>query len=63
MERSRMATAHSRFAIAATVLGVVFVAQGLSPALFAQSPTFGIGRAPNPDQLKQIDIDVTPVGP
>ena len=35
------------------------VAQAFAPA---QSPTAGIGRAPNPEQLKQIDIDVTPDG-
>ena len=57
-----MATARRRFAIAATILGAVFVAQGFSPPLLAQSQAFGIGRAPNPDQLKQIDIDVTPDG-
>jgi cytochrome c len=28
----------------------------------AQSPTFGVGHPPSPEQLKQIDIDVTPDG-
>jgi cytochrome c len=28
----------------------------------AQSPTFGVGRAPKSDDLKAIDIDVTPDG-
>ena len=62
-----MATAHRRFAtvvcflaaLAATQFGV---AQGFSPALLAQSPTFGVGHAPKPDELKLIDIDVTPDG-
>ena len=42
------------------------VAQALGPALwparYEQSPTFGLGHTPNPDQLKQINIDVTPDG-
>ena len=38
------------------------VAQGVSPAVLAQSPTFGVGHAPKPEQLKLIDIDVTPDG-
>ena len=81
-----MAIAGRRFAIAVSVLGTVFVAQGFppslvgeaselrrgssklqrsgggSPAIIAQSPTFGVGRAPRPDELKAIDIDVTPDG-
>jgi cytochrome c len=28
----------------------------------AQSPTYGVGRAPKPDDLQAIDIDVTPDG-
>lgn len=31
-------------------------------AALAQSPTFGVGHAPTPEQLKLIDIDVTPDG-
>ena len=38
------------------------VAQGFSPAIPAQSPSFGVGHAPKPEQLKLIDIDVTPDG-
>src|SRR3954453_12234638 len=53
-----MATARSRFTIAAGVLGAFIAAQ----AIHAQSPGFGVGHAPTPDQLKQIDIDVTPDG-
>jgi len=37
----------------------LLVAQAFRPALFAQSPTFGVGRAPKADELKQIDIDVS----
>ncbi len=29
---------------------------------FAQSPTYGLGRAASPDEVKAIDIDVTPDG-
>jgi S-disulfanyl-L-cysteine oxidoreductase SoxD len=57
-----MAAAVRRIAIAATVVGVTLVAQAFGPALSAQSPTFAIGHAPSADQLKQIDIDVTPDG-
>jgi S-disulfanyl-L-cysteine oxidoreductase SoxD len=31
-------------------------------ALFAQSPTFGVGRAARPDEIAAIDIDVRPDG-
>ena len=58
-----MATVHKRVAIVVSVLGAVFVAQGFSPAiLLAQSPTFGIGRTPKPEELNAIDIDITPDG-
>jgi S-disulfanyl-L-cysteine oxidoreductase SoxD len=57
-----MATVHKRFAIVVSVLGAVFVAQGFSPAILAQSPTFGIGRTPKPEELNAIDIDITPDG-
>jgi len=43
--------------------GVTAVARAFRPAgVFAQSPTFGVGRAPTPEELKAIDIDVTPDG-
>jgi S-disulfanyl-L-cysteine oxidoreductase SoxD len=46
-----------------SVLAVLFVAQGLNPAIvFAQSPTYAVGRAPTADQLQAIDIDITPDG-
>jgi S-disulfanyl-L-cysteine oxidoreductase SoxD len=67
-----MATVHSRFAIAPAVLAVVVyvitcgatAVTGGATALAerAQSPSLGIGHAPKPDMLKQIDIDVTPDG-
>ena len=38
-----------------------FAAQGLRPAIAAQS-SFGVGRAPKPEDLKAIDIDVAPDG-
>jgi cytochrome c len=57
-----MATARSRFATASVILAAVLVVQAFRPAVSAQSPTFGVGRAPTPDQLKLIDIDVTPDG-
>jgi cytochrome c len=38
------------------------LAEGGRPALLAQSPTFGLGHTPKPEQLKQIDIDVSPDG-
>jgi S-disulfanyl-L-cysteine oxidoreductase SoxD len=41
----------------AVVVAVAAVAQP-----FAQSPTFGVGRTPRPDELKAIDIEVTPDG-
>ena len=32
------------------------------PPAHAQSPTFGLGRAPTPEEIKAIDIGVTPDG-
>jgi mono/diheme cytochrome c family protein len=66
-----MATARSRFRLAAPMLGAVLVVQAVRPgvvvhafrpAVATQSPTFGVGRAPKPDELRQIDIEVTPDG-
>jgi S-disulfanyl-L-cysteine oxidoreductase SoxD len=51
-----MAIALRRNALA-VVVAVAAVAQP-----FAQSPTFGVGRTPRPDELKAIDIEVTPDG-
>jgi len=69
-----MAIGHRRFVAAAALLvaatlaqGSIPVAQAFRPAsrssdVSAQSPTFGVGKLPTPDQLKLIDIDVTPDG-
>lgn len=54
-----MATGVKRHSLA-IVLAVVAVAQPFRP--LAQSPTFGVGRAPKPDDLKAIDIAVMPDG-
>jgi cytochrome c len=35
---------------------------GRPAVALAQSPTYGVGRAPKPEELKAIDIDVTPDG-
>jgi mono/diheme cytochrome c family protein len=51
--------------LAASALGLtlVLVTQAFRPAVTtAQSPTLGYGRAPTPDELKAIDIEVTPDG-
>jgi cytochrome c len=58
-----MAIAHKRFGIAAGLLGALYVALVFSPAsVIAQSSSLGIGHPPKAQQLKQIDIDVTPDG-
>ena len=53
-----MATARKRLA--------VFVISGAclwgAALLSAQSPTYGVGRTPKPEEMKAIDIDVTPDG-
>jgi cytochrome c len=51
-----MATARKRLAIVALV-GAVTLGGARSGA--AQSPAFGVGRAPKPGELQAIDIDVT----
>lgn len=33
-----------------------------SAPLLAQSPAFGVGRAPTPEEVRTIDIDITPDG-
>jgi mono/diheme cytochrome c family protein len=40
----------------------VLVAQDFSSAILAQSPTFGVGHTPKPDELKALDIEVMPNG-
>jgi cytochrome c len=51
-----MAIAVKRYALA------IVIAVGSVVAVRAQSPTFGVGRAPRPDDLKAIDIEVMPDG-
>ena len=53
-----MATARRRLALLVVFGAMVF--GGERPA--AQSPTFGVGRAPKPEEVQAIDIDVTPDG-
>jgi cytochrome c len=67
-----MATADSRFGWTVALLGAALVAQAITPAgvvaqafrpaVLAQSPTPAVGHTPKPEQLKLIDIDVTPDG-
>ena len=52
-----MAIARSR---AAWVVVGILAVQPLAAA--AQSPTFGVGRTPKPEDLKALDIDITPDG-
>jgi len=51
-----MATARNRALFVLAVATLV-----VQPAL-AQSPTYGVGRPPRPEELMAIDIDVTPDG-
>jgi cytochrome c len=49
--------------VRSVAIALFVVTQGISPAITAaQSPTYGVGRAPTPSELKAIDIDVTPDG-
>ena len=59
-----MAIVRSRASFALGLgFALVLVAQAFRPAVIAaQSPTLGYGRAPTPDELKAIDIEVTPDG-
>jgi S-disulfanyl-L-cysteine oxidoreductase SoxD len=62
-----MATARSLLAIAVIWSASLCSAKALaertpSAEHPAQSPTFGVGRTPTADELKAIDIDVTPDG-
>jgi mono/diheme cytochrome c family protein len=68
-----MATAVKRLAIVAgflTVAGLATVVSGFSQTVdvrfsrtvSAQSPTYGVGRPPTAEELKAIDIEVTPDG-
>jgi S-disulfanyl-L-cysteine oxidoreductase SoxD len=53
-----MATARKRTPLL-VLLGVVAIG---GERIAAQSPAFGVGRAPTPQELQAIDIDVTPDG-
>jgi mono/diheme cytochrome c family protein len=55
-----MAIARNVVALA-IVVALAVAAQAFRPAL-AQSPTYGVGRAPTAEELKKIDIDVLPDG-
>jgi cytochrome c len=59
-----MAIARSRVVVAFVLASaLVLVAQAFRPAVMAtQSPTLRFGRAPTADELKAIDIEVTPDG-
>jgi S-disulfanyl-L-cysteine oxidoreductase SoxD len=59
-----MAIGRSRtFVALALGFTLLLVTQAFGPAVAAaQSPTLGYGRAPTPDELKAIDIEVTPDG-
>jgi len=55
-----MATVLRTLAIAVALMGL---AQACRPGvMFAQSPTYGVGRAPTAAELSAIDIEVTPDG-
>jgi cytochrome c len=52
-------------AIARKALGIAIAWSAIAwsaTLLGHQSPTFGVGRTPKPEELKDIDIDVTPDG-
>jgi hypothetical protein len=53
-----MAIAVKRLAIIALLSSAAIV----GPRLRAQSPTYGVGHPPTADDLKKIDIEVTPDG-
>jgi S-disulfanyl-L-cysteine oxidoreductase SoxD len=70
-----MATGRRRLGLAVTIVWIVIVSSaGLWSArpgsaslsgkrrMPAQTPTYGLGRPPSPDEIKAIDIDVTPDG-
>ena len=62
--RNAFWSACSRASVASALgLTLVLFAQAFRPAVtVAQSPPLGYGRAPTPDELKAIDIEVTPDG-
>ena len=41
---------------------IALVMGGAFASSFAQSPTFGLGRTPDPAEIKRLDIDVAPDG-
>jgi cytochrome c len=58
-----MVIARSRVGAFGLTVALVLVSQAFPPAAtVAQSPTPGYGRAPTADELKAIDIEVTPDG-
>ncbi len=59
-----MAIVVNRLAILTAGFGLVagLVASGFSLTSLAQSPTYGVGHPPTAEDLKKIDIEVTPDG-
>jgi cytochrome c len=43
-------------------LRLVAIALLLGSPAFAQSPTYGVGRAPTPDEIRALDISIGPTG-
>src|SRR4051812_30031456 len=43
-------------------LKVALLVMGITSVLWAQSPKYGVGRAPTPEELKAFDISVAPDG-
>ena len=43
-------------------LRLVVIALLLASPAFAQSPTYGVGRAPTPDEIRALDISIGPTG-
>jgi len=60
----RRALARPAVKLSLVVLPSVFIGihLWLAPALLAQSPKFGLGRTPTPDEIKAQDISVAPDG-
>ena len=55
----RCCSRRRRVAIAASMLASIVLFAG---SLAAQSPTYGVGRPPTPDEIKAVDISITPSG-
>src|SRR3954463_15231645 len=57
-----MASRNCAMTLALSMLRVVAISLLLGSSAFAQSPTYGVGRTPTAEELRRMDISISPTG-